>query len=83
DWGIQKTLCGAPVPAAPSTGSSSVAAGVTITTTASLSSTSTSTPTLTKSATTTRPPSFSGALTFSTIERPAGGSSFVGLLTLD
>jgi len=85
DGGIQKALCGATVSSSVSsicsTDSTSVAAAAT---TAPAASTSAST--LTKSyikSASTRAPSFSGAMTVSTVERPAGSSGLPDMLTLD
>ncbi|RPA92674.1 hypothetical protein L873DRAFT_155572 [Choiromyces venosus 120613-1] len=86
DGGIQKVLCGAAVSATPSGNGDSVPTATKITTTALPTSTSTSESTLTESSTiaaTTGAPSFSGVMTFSTIERPSGSSSLGAFLTLD
>ncbi|PUU79813.1 hypothetical protein B9Z19DRAFT_977593 [Tuber borchii] len=92
DGGIQKALCGAAASSSVSsttclTDSTSVATATTITPTASPSAStlaSTLTTSLIKSAaTTTRAPSFSGAMTFSTVQRLAGSSGLPEMLTLD
>lgn len=85
DGGIQKALCGATVSSVSTTcttDSTSVAAATT-TATATSTPASTLTKSTIRSASTTRAPSFSGAMTVSTVGRPAGSSGVPEMLTLD
>jgi len=81
DGGIHKALCGAAVSSVSttcSTDSTTVAAART-----TAPATSTSAKSTIKGASTTRAPSFSGAMTLSTVGRPAGSSGVPEMLTLD
>ncbi|PUU79821.1 hypothetical protein B9Z19DRAFT_1124600 [Tuber borchii] len=83
-----EALCGATTSSVSSTtcltDRTSVTAAATVITPTTSDSASTLSMSLIKSATmTTRAPSFSGAITFSTFERPAGGSGLPDMLPLD